>query len=231
MAVLGRKVCLSRIKQAEGRLQWLVCARPTHGKQGETMKLADFVLLIGFLLMPSWSLASDSAYCHERHATENWARSYIALYENLAYGFTVEIPKGLVGKDEDNPLYQRGFIIVFQDPDESLAVYAGPNSLEWENVDDAAQWYASIFKDHAEKVLSTSTANSVLGNRSAKTVTTRYLCPGSDTRYTSIMILTMSRDKRFEYSLEWVGKPDEESHGVQILKALSSSWRFRKPRS
>lgn len=143
----------------------------------------------------------------------------------------MQIPRDFVGRDVDNPLYQRGFTIVFDDPDESISAYADTNSLEWNSVDKVAKEYARYLAEGTDKVLLTNSEATQLGGRRAVIVETRFLCHGSSTPYASILIATLSLDKRFTYSLRWEGKVEEEESGRQILKSLSSSWRFRRPKS
>jgi hypothetical protein len=58
-------------------------------------------------------------------------REYSGRYDNRAYGFSVLIPQGFKGNDEDDPLYQRGFgVILGPAPLGYIDVGAEVNSLE-----------------------------------------------------------------------------------------------------
>jgi hypothetical protein len=198
---------------------------------GETVRSLDSILLGGVLILSCACIGPASAQCLDKPEIASLTRTYTGTYVNDAYGFSVQIPRDFVGRDVDNPLYQRGFTILSEDPDESLRVYADVNSLEWKNIDKAALEYARPFADDASKILSTTSHTTVLGGRHAVVVETRFLCRGSSTRYASMLILTLSADRRFVYALRWEGKLEEMGRGRQLLRSLRSSWRFREPKS
>jgi len=60
-------------------------------------------------------------------------REFHGLYTNNAYGgYSVEIPDGLVGYDDKNPFYQRGFgIILGKKEHDYIDVNAEVNGLEY----------------------------------------------------------------------------------------------------
>lgn len=194
------------------------------------MTRTTLTILGAVLILSNYCVMHAFAQCLDRPDIATLTRTYAGKYLNDAYGFSVQIPRNLVGRDVNNPLYQRGFTIVFDDPDESISVYADVNSLEWQSVDKAAMGYAGFFtKD--QKVQSATSEQTDLGGRRAIMIETRFLCHKSSTRYASILIVTLSLDRRFIYSLRWEGRLEEEDGGRKILKSLVSSWRFREPKS
>jgi hypothetical protein len=158
-------------------------------------------------------------------------RRYSGGYENLAYGFKVSIPSRFVGFDVDNPLYQRGFTLLFPDSQESITVYADINSLDWRSVTEAATGYTKVFTDQAAKVLSENRKHSLLGRRDAIQDAADYSCGDNQTPFSSITIVSLSPDKRFVYTLRWEGKKNERAAGKKALQELVSSWRFFAPKT
>jgi hypothetical protein len=167
--------------------------------------------------------------CPDAPPAETLKRSYTGVYANPAYGFAVTIPPGLAGRDVDNPLYQRGFTILFSDPEESLRVYADTNSLDWRSAGIAAKEYSRFFTEKAAKVLSSAAVDTGLDGHQATRITVHYMCGSSQTQYASISTVSLSRDRRFVYVVRWEGKADKLQSGEDILGMLLKSWHFRKP--
>ncbi len=150
---------------------------------------------------------------------------------NPAYGFRILIPPTLTGRDVDNPLYQRGFILLFSDPDESLNIQADTNSLDGNTLSQAAAEYTRAYTDQAKSILSYRSNNIVLGRRAAIEVSTSFLCRGTPGVFSLVTILTLSPDRRFLYTLNWTGREDRRDAGTKLLRQLVRSWRFMKPTS
>src|SRR6266851_10159388 len=77
---------------------------------------------------------SQAQYCDfpPKELTHGQRREYRGLYKNKAYGYSVVIPNDLVGYDDANPLYQKGFgIIGGAEPKSYVFVNGEPNSLEY----------------------------------------------------------------------------------------------------
>jgi hypothetical protein len=126
-------------------------------------------------------------------------------------------------------LYQRGFTILFSDPEESLRVYADTNSLDWRSAGIAAKEYSRFFTEKAAKVLSSAAVDTGLDGHQATRITVHYMCGSSQTQYASISTVSLSRDRRFVYVVRWEGKADKLQSGEDILGMLLKSWHFRKP--
>jgi hypothetical protein len=195
------------------------------------MTSLDSILLGGVLILSSYCSGLASAQCIDKPDRSFLTRTYIGSYVNDAYGFSVEIPRGSIGRDVNNPLYQKGFTILFDDPDESLSVDADVNSMEWNSAVEAAKGYADFITEDDDRILSTSSENAMLGGRPAVIVERRFLCKGTSTRYAFLLAISLSRDGRFVYALRWEGKLDEMDGGRRLLRSLCSSWHFRKPKS
>jgi hypothetical protein len=189
---------------------------------------------MSFVLVPIWAVRAPGmafAQCPASPDATALTRKYSGEYENFAYGFRVSIPDPFIGRDGDNPLYQRGFPLLFPDSQESIAVYVDINSLEWRSVTETATGYAKAFAGQAAKMVSEYRKHTLLGHRDAIQDTADYLCGGGETLFSSITIVSLSRDKRFVYTLRWEGKKDERAAGNEVLQKLVSSWRFFAPRS
>lgn len=167
--------------------------------------------------------------CPVKHHPEMMKRSYTGRYVNLAEGFDVLIPRGLVGRDVDDPAYQRGFTILFQDPEESLGVEGEPNSLYWKHAREAAEDNLSAYRNDGRKILFSEGNVLVLDAHVAYTVTTSYICPHSRIQYSSITTLALGIDREYVYTLRWEGRSDELENGRKIMQSLYSTMHFRKP--
>lgn len=189
------------------------------------------VLLTGALLLLIPCTGHAFSACPNTPRADTLTRTYHDTYSNPAYGFTVTIPPNLIGRDVDSPLYQRGFTILFSDPEESISVYADTNSLEWKDVSIAAKEYSQFFTEEARRVLSSDIVKTTLDGRPAIRITVSYTCKGSTTHYSSISTVSLSHDLRFVYTLGWEGREDELEAGKHILDSLMTSWRFHRPTS
>jgi hypothetical protein len=173
--------------------------------------------------------AETTQDCPVKQHPETMKRSYTGRYVNPAEGFDVLIPRGLVGRDFDEPSYQRGFVILFQDQEESLVVDGEHNSLYWKNAREAADFDSSSYRDDGRKIVFSKGDILLLDRRRAYSVTTSYTCPGSGIQYSSITALALGVDREYVYTLRWEGKSDELENGRKIMPSLYSTWHFRKP--
>jgi hypothetical protein len=191
-------------------------------------------LILSFILVcMSATVAQTAAFAQCPASPEAAAliRRYSGEYENFAYGFKVSIPSPFVGRDVDNPLYQRGFTLLFPDSQESITVYADVNSLDWRNVREAAAGYTKAFTDQATEVFSETRTQSQLGHQNAIEDAAEYSCGESQSAFASITVVSLSPDKRFIYTLRWEGKRNKRDEGRKVLGQLVSSWKFFTPRS
>jgi len=171
------------------------------------------------------------AQCPASPDSTTLTRSYSGEYKNLAYGFKVSIPSPFIGRDVDNPLYQRGFTLLFPDSQESISVYADVNSLDWRSTPEAEAGYTRAFTDQAAKVFSETRTQSQLGHQNAIEEAAEYSCGKMQGTFASITIVSLSLDKRFVYTIRWEGKKSERDEGSKVLHQLVSSWRFFTPKS
>lgn len=190
--------------------------------------LVSFVL--GVLLVRMGTCAAETTQdCPDKQDPETMKRSYTGRYVNPAEGFDVIIPRGLVGRDFDDPSYQRGFIIFFEHPVESLLVNGEPNSLEWKDAREAAEAYSSSYPDDGRKITSSKGGVLLLDGHKAYTVMKSYTCPSSNVQYSSITTSVLGVDREYVYMLRWEGTSDELEKGRKLMHSLYSTWHFRKP--
>lgn len=96
--------------------------------------------------------------------TEERDAVFKGRYENYVYGYSVEIPDGMVGLGAPPPAPQHGFGIDLDDP-RSTGWIRGPefpksyvyvdgsyNSLEWERLDDAVNSHLSFVREKGHDV-------------------------------------------------------------------------------
>jgi hypothetical protein len=170
--------------------------------------------------------------CVAQLKVDQLPRVYSGQYRNPAYGFSVFIPQGFVGRDVDNPLYQRGFIVLFPNPEERISAYADVNSLEWRSPKEAADALAGIDSKEGLNFVSRHGVAMAFNGHSAFRTTIDYTC-GHDrqSRYSSVLVVALSNDKRFYYILSWEGSRTHSKAGEKTLQLFVDSWRFSKPTS
>lgn len=189
-------------------------------------------LFLSTLFVQLGSCAAETTQsCPVKQHPEMMRRTYTGRYVNPAEGFDVLIPLGLVGRDVDDPAYQRGFTILFQDPEESLSVGGEHNSLEWKDARAAAEDNSSAYREDGRKILFSQGNELVLNRRKAYEITISYTCPGSSVQYSSITAFALSVNRQWIYELRWEGKSTEIKNGRKIMRLLYSTWHFRKPKS
>ncbi len=194
------------------------------------MKMPLCFFFLSTLLAQFGNCAAETIQsCPVKQFPEMMKRSYTGRYVNPAEGFDVLIPRGLVGRDVDDPAYQRGFTILFQDPEESLSVGGEHNSLEWKNARAAAEDNSSAYREDGRKITFSQGDSFVLDRRKGHEITTSYICLGSNVQYSSVTAFALSANREWIYELRWEGKSSEIVNGRKVMRLLYSTWHFRKP--
>ncbi len=156
------------------------------------------------------------------------ARAYTGSYKNPAYGYSTQIPFGLVGLDYNNPDYQKGFTILFPKNNGALSVYAEPNSALYRKPEAAAKGESGYLASESLAV-SRHYQSSHIASRPATQSTVLFSCPGDKNSYEAISIFTLNPGGRFLYNLTWQGKASAAASATKIMQALEASWQFLAP--
>lgn len=172
---------------------------------------------------------SRAQYCNfpPKGLTQGEHREYRGLYENKVYGYTVVIPKDLVGYDDANPLYQKGFgIILGAEPRSYVFVNGEPNSLEFDRPVSAASRSLEFLGKHARQVESSKITESQLGSLKAALFVATYTCPGSTERYVKASVIAISPDKSKLYEVTVYSHANRFEHDRAVLDVLAKSWKY-----
>lgn len=154
-------------------------------------------------------------------------REFRGFYQNKAYGYSVVIPKGLVGYDTVNPFYQKGFGIVFgEQPQSYINLYAERNSLEDESPVDVANRELGYLRQKGKAIESAPVIQSHLGRLQAAQVLVTYTCPGSSERYVQFSTFVLSPDKGTVYEVTLHALASRYDHDRPVLDRILKSWKY-----
>ena len=138
-------------------------------------------LAVGFVFLPLSVYASRCDTPPLYFNLERWKTlpKYEGDYENYSWGYAVTIPEGLTGQSDPLPNPQHGIrIILSLDPWAIIWVEGWANSLEWETLEQAANYDLKYIKKDALNIVSIQTSQMKLADASAVRYIVRYQCPG-----------------------------------------------------
>ena len=191
------------------------------------MKLYSLITCIVFGLAAN-SVRAQKDGCLSRPSFGKEARTYTGLYKNPAYGYMTQIPAGLIGLDDNNPDYQKGFTILFPKDNGTLSVYAEANSSLYTEPQAAAK-AESKYLTPETSIVSRRYQSFRVASRPAAQSIMLFHCPGVDTSYEVISVFTLNPGNRFLYTLTWQGKKSASASATRAMQALETSWRFITP--
>jgi len=155
-------------------------------------------------------------------------REYHGNYKNMAYGgYSVEIPKGLIGYDDYNPLYQHGFGIILGKKDHDfIIVDATVNSLEFSNPSAALKSRIEYMHEEGDVIESSIVSESFIGKLHASVAEIAYTCPVKKVRYVKYSVFALSPDKRFLYEVTLYSLASRYKESRVVLDKLLKSWSY-----
>ncbi len=153
---------------------------------------------------------------------------YTSQYKNLAYGYATQIPAGLVGVDQKNPFYQKGFSILSLGGG-YLTVYAEVNSTLYRDPQAAAKDDLVDLKSGVDSISSVNYHPIELASRPAVQSTVVFHCRGKKETYTDISIFVLNPTRRFVYTITWQGPQTGKVPGAKAIQSIEQSWRFLTP--
>lgn len=187
--------------------------------------LSAVFVAAAFLVTPPGSKAQNCSF-PPKELAQGQVREYRGLYENKAYGYSVEIPRDLVGYDGINQLYQHGFgIISSGEPHSYIVVDGDKNSLEFVTPADAATRFLKYLTKHGSKVESSKITESQLGPLKAAFLIATYTCPGATERYVRASMVAISPDKSNLYEVTLYARSDRFALDRAVFDALVKSWK------
>ena len=165
---------------------------------------------------------------------------YEGSYRNYTYGYSVEIPAGMVGMGSTPPAPQHGFVINLDSPRSTRGPYGAEapkshvyvdgsyNSLEWEQLEDAAgfnfKWRHKCF----ESVRQVSREWTRLGGLRALRVVLRYESDGVEmVNDETVAFRTEGKDPSPVYTLDLDTPLSKYERDRPVLEALLKGWRLQ----
>jgi hypothetical protein len=155
-------------------------------------------------------------------------------YENYVYGYSVEIPAGMVGAGSRPPAPQHGFGIDLDNP-RSTAWRGAPefpksyiyldgsyNSLEWRRLDDVVNSNLSFLREEGKNVRVRSRTATRLGGLRALRVVALYEKDGVE--MVSDEIVAFGSEASPVYTLDLSTPLSKYERDRPVLEALRKSW-------
>ena len=183
------------------------------------------IALFAALLLFTVPASAEAGTCPWQPQFGPDARTYTGHYQNLSYGFSTDIPSGLVGIDNNDPEYQRGFSFLLGERG-NMSVFAEPNSAGFDQPQSAAKTRTGYLRKHVAQFASVRYTSLSMASRPATQAVVEFTCPGTGERYESISIFSLDRDKEFLYTLTWQGKSTDAASAAKIIRHLEEAWRF-----
>lgn len=152
---------------------------------------------------------------------------YRGRYVNLAYGYSVRVPKGLIAYDGRDQAKHDGFGLALGEPPQSYIFVRGEyNSLEYDTPRQAATQDMEFLRQEGNKIESRTITESRLGTLDAVLLVVNYACPESADRYIKSSIIALSPDKRFIYTLELYSPASRSEGDRAVLDEIIKSWKM-----
>lgn len=146
-------------------------------------------------------------------------------YINDAWGYTIEIPRGLVAKSSPPNHPQHGFgILLSRRPKGYIWVNASPNTLEWKSLRQAADAHISWIKEGSANILKIERYRTNLNGFPALRLIVRYECP-TRTMIDEYFIAIDSR--QIVYTIALSADAEKYSSYKKILAKIARTWQLR----
>jgi len=159
-------------------------------------------------------------------------RAFHGYYENPNYGFSLNIPKGLVGHDGPAPMPHHGFGIVLSwEPRSYLWVNGEYNSTEWKSSLKATQEHLSLMKGKLGNITSVNIFKASVGGRPATRLVLRYTCSDDTTARILHQVMFM-RDQTLGIVYEaGIDTPtSREKEDLKVFGEIVGSWKMTEPK-
>lgn len=153
--------------------------------------------------------------------------AYRGRYVNLAYKYSVRIPKSLTAYDGRDEPRHNGFALgLGKAPQSVIFVLGDPNSLEYNSPREAATQELEFLRQQGKKIESEKITESQLGTLNAVILEVIYSCPRSADRHIRSSIIALSPDKRFLYTLELYSPANRYESDRIVLDQIIKSWKM-----
>lgn len=158
--------------------------------------------------------------------------TYHERYVNEGYGYSVEIPKGLIGTGSSSPAPNHGISITLSEQPEARIWTDGSfNSQFWSTLDEAAAAHVEGSKDEASQVEVVRRSATHLHDLTATRITLRRKDSGSSEAIIEDVILAL-RDTKGEvgivYTVSLITTEARYNQDKEVFNQVLHSWRARK---
>ena len=151
---------------------------------------------------------------------------YRGRYVNLAYYFSVRIPRGLTAYDGRDQPRHNGFVLPLAQ--ESVIFVSGdPNSLEYKTPREAAKGDVDFLRQPGRVIESEKITEARLGTLNAAILLVTYTCQGSAERHVRSSLSALSANKEFLYQLELNSTANRYESDHAVMDQLIKSWMIR----
>lgn len=146
---------------------------------------------------------------------------------NPNYGYSVIIPKGLVGHNSPPPAPYHGFgIILSWEPRAYLYVDGSYNSLDLESLDKVKAQNLEWLKQESKKIISVKHSVSKLGPLQAKRYVALHICPKASGEFIDDYTFAFSKGKDIIYTVALLTTADRYKKDQRVLEAILKTWKL-----
>lgn len=155
-------------------------------------------------------------------------RRFTGAYYNPNYGYSVVIPKGLIGHDSAPPSPHHGFGIVLSwEPRAYVYVDGSYNSAEFESIEDVETQHLTWLKEESVKIVSVDHIVTDLGILKAKRFIARHTCPQISDTFIDDYIFAFSKDKNILYTIALLTTESRYNKDKRVLEQLIKTWELK----
>lgn len=155
-------------------------------------------------------------------------RHFTGAYYNPNYGYSVIIPKGLVGHDAAPPSPHHGFGIVLSwEPRSYMEVDGSYNSLDLESLEDVVSRHLTLLKEDSGKIESVEHIVTDLGGLKAKRFIARHTCSQVSDNFIDDYIFAFSKDKTIIYTIALLTTESRYNKDKQVLEQFIKTWELK----
>lgn len=146
-------------------------------------------------------------------------------YVNDAWGYSIEIPKGLIGKSAPPDHPQHGFgILLSRKPLGYIWVDGSANSLEWKSLYQAANAHISWIREGALKILTVEKHQTKLSGFQAVRLVVRYECPKANLTEDYFIAID---SRQIVYTIALTAESKRYPSYKKILENIANTWQLR----
>jgi hypothetical protein len=196
-----------------------------YKKMGTIFRIGAFSILIVFAMLSTGVACGD--FPHPGFDDPEMAR-FTGLTYNPNYGFSVVIPKGLVGHNAAPPAPYHGFGIVLSwEPRSYLYVDGSYNSLDLESLEKVATQNLEWLKEESKKIISVKHSKAKLGSLQAKRYIAIHTCPKASDNFIDDYTFAFSKGKGIIYTVALLTTADRYKKDKRILEEILKTWKLQ----